>query len=489
MAAKRTRRKHLEFKDLMKIERIGSVCVSPEGTHAAFDAAKHHPKKNKVTRTLRLLNFRTKYISELTPGPGDHHSPAFSPNGQQLAFVSNRDKEQGSQLWVMPTGGGEARCLTSGYGGVGQPVWAPNSKRIAFSRQVVVSEDYDASKDKSRTKAKEPEKSKVYGLVNPKSSARVADGLLFRHWDTWRDRRRNHVFVVDLATGKMNDLTPFDMDAPPLSLGSAIDYDFSPDGKELAFVMNPDQVVAQSTNNSVFVVSLRGIRAAGEIRCISNSEACDCHPRYSNDGKTLYYLGMKKIGYEADKMRIKAYDRDSEKTRTYLDRFDRSPETFVLQDSGDTLVFRAQDRGRTSLYRMNLKNGSVRQLTQGTHNGTLRAVPGSDSLLVTRETSTSPTDLYFLSPGKGITPFLSPGLVPKETAQDAGASSVRLTQYGDALKGVRFNEAEEFWYNGADGDPFHGFLIRPPGFSAKRKYPLVLLIHGGPQSAFLDHFH
>ena len=173
-------------------------------------------------------------MRELTPGPGNHGQPAWSPDGLRLAFVSDRDKEKGRQLWVMPADGGEARCVTSGYGGASQPVWAPDSRRVAFARRVVVSPDWKPGKGEKIDPAEGPSRARVFGLKNEKSSARVADELLFRHWDTWRDRRRNHVFVVDTVTGKMTDLTPVDADAPPISLGSERDIDWSPDGNEIA---------------------------------------------------------------------------------------------------------------------------------------------------------------------------------------------------------------------------------------------------------------
>jgi dipeptidyl aminopeptidase/acylaminoacyl peptidase len=475
----------LKFNDLMKIERLGSVAVSPDGASVAFDTAKHDAKENKVAKTIKLLDLATGKVRILTPGPGDHHSPVWSPDGQQLAFVSTREKRLGPQLWVMPAAAGEAQRVTSGYGGVGSPVWAPDSKRVAFFRSVVVSKDYKPEKDADPNR--EPERSKIHGLKNEKSSARVADELLFRHWDSWRDRKRNHIFIVEVKSGKIADLTPFDMDAPPISLGAGRDFDFSPKGDEIAFTMNPDKEVARSTNNCIFVLKINGLKGKGRIRCVSETEANDCFPRYSKDGKTIFYLGMKIPRYEADKFRIKAYDRKTGETRVYLDRFDRSPENIELD--GESILFLGQDRGRVSIYRLDLKTGRVRQLTQGTYNGMVKTIPGSNDLLVTRETTTEPTELYRLTPGTGIAPDLKVGPAKETDTSDAGAVAEKLTNFGRTIKSVAMNPVEEFWYPGADKDPIHGFLIRPPDFNARRKYPLVLLIHGGPQGAFMDHFH
>ena len=159
--------------------------------------------------------------------------------------------------------------------------------------------------------------------------------------------------------------------------------------------MNPDPVPARSTNNCVFAQTVKGIRAVGKARLLSDSKACDCHPRYAADGSLLLYLGMSVPGYEADKFRIKAYDRKSGETRVWLDRFDRSPDGFETIPGGG-LLFQAQDRGRITLYRLDLSSGRIRQLTFGTYNGSFRTVPGRSAVIVTRETTTTPR--RFLAP-------------------------------------------------------------------------------------------
>lgn len=489
MASKKAR--GLDFDTLMSIDRVSAPTVSPDGKRAAFVVSRHDSKANAVKHTIRVVDFASRAITELTPGPGKHTAPSWSPDGKTIAFVSDRDKEFGPQLWVIPVAGGEARRVTEGWGGVGTPTWAPDSRRVAFSREVVVSADYDPKKDKETKKGKEPARAKVMGLVNEKSTARVVDDLLFRPWDHWRDRKRSHLFAVDTRTGRMTDLTPFDRDVPPVSLGSERDFDWSPDGAEIAYVMNPDPVVARSTNNSIYVQKIAGLKAVGHPKRVSITDACDNHPRYCPTGRHLFYLGMATPGYEADRMRVRAYNRKTGKTRTLLEDFDRSPQAFeVFFDEDDLiLMFLAQDRGRQAVYHLDYEEGGVRQLTLGSHQGAIRHVPHSDMLLVTRESATEPADLYLLAPAWGVAPPPVNRPDPAGAPPDAGASRRRLTRYADAVKKVAMNPAEEFWYKGADGDPVHGFIIKPPDFNPRKKYPLILLIHGGPQSAFLDHWH
>ena len=476
------KRRALTFEDLMMVQRVSAPKVSPDGRLVAYVTTKADLDENKMRCTIRLLDLSSGHTRELTPGKASSSAPAWSPDGKQLAFVSNRD-EEGAQVWVLPMDGGEARQVTHGKGGAGTPVWSPDGTRIAFSRSLAVSPHLKrASADASHQE--------VYGLPNEHSKARVETSLLFRHWDHWREMKRSHVFVVDLASGDMEDVTPGDADVPPISLGGAQDFVFSPRGDEIAYVKNPDRVVARSTNNSVFVQQMDGIKRKGRAVKVSDTRACDSDPVYSPDGRHLAYLGCAKPGYEADRRRIKLYDRRTKRTRSLTEDLDRSASSPVFSADGETIHFLAQDRAHVSVYRASLDKGMVVQLTEGTTNSSLAVVPGSRDLLVGRESTTSPVELYRLTPGKGIAPILVNGPAPGGTPRDAGAGTVQLTRHNDHLgREVELNGIEEFWYTGADGDPVHGWLVKPPGFSAKRRWPVALIIHGGPQSAFLDHFN
>ena len=489
----RTRR-HLTFEDLMDIHRVSSPAVSPDGRYAAYVTTKHDHIKNTQRSTIHLLDLQTKESRILTPGPGSHSCPVWSPCGDYLAFVSDREGE-GSQLWLLPfREGGEARKLTRGSGGVSQVVFSPEGKRIAFARQVIVSPYFDEKRfeneraaDEDRDK-KEPTRADIYGLINPKSTARIEDSLLFRHWDHWRDRKRSHVFILDLETGNMRDLTPEDRDSPPISLGGSQDIAFSPDGAEIAVVWNPDREVARSTNNSIYTIPLNGIEPAGKPGRISINDGCDCEPRYSPDGRHLLYLGMKRPKYEADRKRLMLYHRKTGETTDLTPEFDRSPSEPVFSPDTRYIYFHANDRMRETIYRLNLKNHKIEQLTLDTNNAAFRLIPGSNDLLVQRNSTTEPDDLYRLQI-KGIKPYLRSAPTPKNLPADAGAKAERLTFHGKLPEEIKMHPIEEFWYRGAGSAPVHGAVIRPPNYRKGRKYPTIFIVHGGPQGMFADTFH
>jgi dipeptidyl aminopeptidase/acylaminoacyl peptidase len=480
--SKARKRRPMVFSDIMSVERVSAPSVSPDGTSLAYVTTRASLEENEMRSAIHLLDLKSGKERLLTPGPGSHSSPSWSPDGKELAFISDRGKDEG-QVWVMPTDGGEARQVTTGKGGAGNPVWSPDGTRIAFSRSVPVSPHLKGKK-------KDPSHQDMYGLPNEHSNARVETALLFRHWDHWRNMRRSHVFVVDVGTGDLEDVTPGDADVPPISLGGNQDFVFSPKGDEIAYIKNRDKVVARSTNNSVFVQKLNGIKRKGRAAKVSDTKACDSDPVYSPDGKYLAYLGCAREGYEADRRRLKLYNRRTGKTVSLTEDLDRSAATLAFSHDGKHVLFLAQDRAHIAVFRVPVQGGPTVQLTEGTTNSSLSIIPGSPDMIVGRESTINPVELYRLTPGKGVTPIVINGPAPKKTPKDAGAKIVQLTKHNAHLgKEIEWKGIEDFWYKGADKDPVHGWLVKPPGFSSKRRWPMALIIHGGPQSAFLDHFN
>ncbi|MGA1821086.1 MAG: prolyl oligopeptidase family serine peptidase [Thermoplasmatota archaeon] len=480
------RKRSFAFDDMMRIDRLSDPAPHPDGSKVAYVTTKYDKLKNEKCSVIHLLDMESGEDRLLTPGKGSYGNPSWSHDGRYLAFTSDRD--EGSQLYVLPFAeGGESRKITEGDGGAGKPVWNPDGNRILFSRSVVVSPEWDGNTDDiAEDEKKRVIHARTYGLVNERSSARIEDSLLYRHWDHWREMRRTHLFIVDLSTSEISDITPGDADVPPISLGGSLDYGFSPEGDEIVYIMNPDDVVAESTNNSVYIQKIKGINTSGKPKRISRNEAMDLEPRYSPDGKYICYLGAEKPTYEADRLRIKIYDRETGSTKVLTEDLDRSP--FLIEWSLDSrfIIFTAPDRGYLHIFSYDLKTDSIRRHTGRSYNSVFRQL-SAKKIIVSRESATEPADLYVMDVNEGVRPDTDPGPMKTDLPQE---KIERLTEYGSWMKKeLDIHHLEEFWYNGADEDPVHGFILKPPGFDRKKKYPLVLIIHGGPQSAFFDHFH
>jgi len=294
------------------------------------------------------------------------------------------------------------------------------------------------------------------------SAARVYDRLLYRHWDTWKDGRRSHLLVVPLDGAAARDLTPGDRDVPPFSVSGPDHYAVSPDGREVCFSRKDDEVEAASTNADVFVVPVAG----GPARRISESAGYDGACRYSPDGTRIAYRSQPRAGYEADRWRLVVHDRRQATNRTLTEPFDRHVEDPVWSADSRTLYFVASDAGREPVLAVPASGGPVRTVLDG---GTFaELVPAGPRTLVTTKTAlTHPAEVYRLgTDGTGLAP---------------------VTRVNDAfLAGFALKPGESVSYQGAAGASVQAWIVKPASFDPSRKYPLAVLIHGGPQSVWPD---
>jgi dipeptidyl aminopeptidase/acylaminoacyl peptidase len=448
----------LSVKDLLSVKWIKQVSLSPDGKLAAFTVSKHDYKANKKHSDLYLVSTgATPRIRQLTTHRAGDHSPAFSPNGKQIAFISKRCKDSAAQIYLIALHGGEARKLTSLSTGTSGPlVWSPDGKRIAFSSSVYPDCKGDACNKKKLAAQK---KSKV--------KAQVFDALLIRHWNHWRDARRSHVFVAEVDgknKGQARDLTPGPHDAPPISLGGSPDYGFSPDSKTLAFVMNTDKVVATSTNNDVFEVPVTG----GRPKRISGGKGNDNSPRYSPDGRWLAYLSMRRPGYESDRPRIMVRNRRSGKAVEWTRGYAGHPYELLWARDSKRLLFSAPHKGYMELFAA--ASSGVRQLSKQAYAKDLNLTPDGKAVVFSHQAADRAPEVNVLRLADG--------------------KRRPLTRFNAWLRKQRgLLPAEHHWFAGAGGAKVHAVLIKPPGFRKGGRYPAMVMIHGGPQGMTGDSFH
>jgi len=448
-------RRPIRFEDMLRMARAGSPRISPDGRQVVFTATRPEREANRNQTHLYRVPLDGGGPEQLTRRGGANTDPTFSPDGQWIAFTSDRADEV-NQIWVMPADGGEARQVTRLRLGAKRPVWFPDGKRL-----LVTSPSYPGLATEELIIKREDER-KESGATH-----RVIDSLMFRHWDRWTEGKVDHLFVIDVETGAGRDLTPGPYPAPPLSLTGVPDYAVSPDGKEVCFVSLRDDRQALSTNTNLWTVSSEG----GEPKRVSHWNGCNAFPVYSPDGERIAYCAMRRAGYEADKRELLILDRATGDVREVAEGFDLSVGPPVWSPDGKRLYFGAEAKARRHLFTVEAKGGEPEALTSADGvDGSPVVSPDGKVLVFTRETMTGPPEVF--------------------RASSKGGKERPLTALNEAvLAELDMAEGTEFWFEGAQEARIHGILLKPPGFDPKKKYPVVFLIHGGPQSAFTYDFH
>src|SRR5215467_4852402 len=437
------------IEDLLKVRRVGDPQVSPDGKRVAFTIGDVNFDGNRVVNQIYTTSIDGGDLKQLTSGDHSSSAPRWSPDGKKVAFTT------GSQVWVMDKDGDNKEQVTKISSGAASPVWSPDGKWIAFTSDVYPDCNND---DCNKKRDEQAESSKV--------KAHIVNRLLYKHWDEWRDVKRTHVFVVSSKGGGAREITTGDYDSPPYAAASGVDYAFSPDSTEIAFLRNPDKVEAISTNSDIYVAPLSG----GPAKNITvRNHGYDASPVYTRDGKFILYRSQATAGFEADRWRLMAYNRATGNSVELTRGFDQQVEEMVVSPDGNTIYFTAGDRGKSPIFRIPIGGGAPQKVLGTVFAGSLRLTPDGRTFVFSSSSLSSPTEVY------------------RANADGSGLAALTSVN-ADLMQRANLKTAEEIEWTGAVGKKIHGYIVKPNNFDPSKKYPLVVLIHGGPQSAWNDNW-
>ena len=439
------------FDDLLNLKRVGDPRLSPDGKTIAFTIGTVSKAENRTLTQIYRINPDGTGLKQLTNGTSSSSSPRWSPDGKHLAFTT------GGQIWVMEEDGGDKEKVTAISTGAGNPVWSPDGKSIAFSSEV-----YPECTNDACNKAEDDR------VETSKVKAKVTDRLLFKHWDEWRNRKRSHVFVIARTGGIARDLTPGDFDSPPYGASTGNDYAFSPDGREIVYLRNPDKVEAVSTNSDIYILPLSGGTAKNITVTNGGYEAS---PVYTSDGNYILYRSQATPKFEADRWRIMRYNRSTGETVELTRGFDEQVDDMTVSPDSRTIYFAAGTRGRSPIYSVPVEPDFRQRIA--THVKQVLGGVSAGSLNVSRD---------------GMLVFSSSSMTSPATVMSVRTDGSGLSEVLKSNPQLNLAKAEEIDWKGAAQAPLHGFIVKPANFDAAKKYPMIVLIHGGPQGAWSDNW-
>ncbi|MDR0499064.1 MAG: S9 family peptidase [Holophagales bacterium] len=451
--------KPFSIHDMLAMDRIQEFRVSPDGSTVVYTLSVTDLEANRRRSTLWLVGMDGK-SRQLTPEDMSAYSPRWAKDGS-VYFISS--KSGSSQVWKINSR--ETHLLAQV---TDLPLDVDNMEISPAGDFLILSMAVFPGSSPAETKRAHEAHAKR------KSTGMVFDQLFVRHWDTWSDGTRNHIFHVDIKTGTARDLMlSLDGDAPTKPFGGSEEYAISPDGKTLIFTARMEgRQEAWSTNLDLWEVPIDGSKEPARI---TSNPATDTHPVFSPNGKSLAYAAMTKPVYEADRLDLIIRDMDTKRERRIVvrasaDKFgDRSVGELVWSPDGKEVLCTSDHLGQKAIFAVDVAKGTTRIVYADGANTSPKFL-ADGRIVFGRDTLTSPLELFTIgTDGKGLKPL----------------TRVNEAKMAAALVGT----PEQFTFTGARNETVYGYVVKPINFDPSKKYPVAFLIHGGPQGSFGNHFH
>ena len=442
-------------RDLVAMDRLSELAASPDGRRLAFTRSVLDPDGTRRRTDVWMVGADGRGLRALTTDEAGDTSPAWHADNRRVFFLSSRSGTP--QVWSVDVESGATTQVTKLPLEVDAFRLSRDGSRLAVALNVFVDCDSLACTT-----------GRIAAAEKAPASGQVFDRLFVRHWDTWSDGRRRHLFVVPTSGGDPVDVMKgLDADSPSRPFGGPEEFTFTPDGTAIVFAArDAGREEAWSTNLDLFVAPIDGRSAPRNLT--PDNHATDTAPAFSPDGKWLAWTAMARPQYESDRLRLMVRSWPDGTPRIVTESWDRSVGEVRWSADGRTIYTTSDNVGQRSLFAIDVATGAPKTLVNEGHMTT--PVVTGDRVAFLLDHLRSPADVYAVGPD--------------------GAGLTRLTNVNATrLAEITFGEPEQFHFSGANGDTVYGWVVRPAGFEAGKKYPVAFLIHGGPQGSFSNNFH
>lgn len=439
---------------MWQMQRVSAMDVSPDGNFAVFTITTYDIESDDSSTDIFLLDINNSEKRQLT-FTGKESNPVWNPDGNKIAFVSRRGEGPG-QIYVLPLAGGEAEPVTDLPVGVYGLKWFPDGNRIAFGANIHPEYDGDFNKLKELIEQKK----------NSKVTAKATEHVMYRFWSRWlTDGMYSRLFTVDLKTKEVVDLMPQTNNY--FNMMGGVSYDISPDGKTIALSMNNTPPPFESMNYDIFLLPTDG---SGESKNLTaENEAGDSNPVFSPDGTKLLYGKQSIYHFYADKVEMMVYDMATGKKENITHEIDLSCSGWQWSADGKSIYFNAEHKAMNALFSIPASGGQHLMVYGEGTSGNMRVLD-RNTLIFLNHGLNKPADIY--------------------TIETNGNNLKQLTNLNDnILSKLNLGKVEDVTFKGANDADVQMFIVYPPGFDENKKYPLVVMIHGGPHGTFGDYWH